>query len=245
MVEIRKHNQKVFMRLSVLALVIALGLTTLATWWKRIPIETSLAQTTRTVLTEAGLPLVNIHFDGRDGTLSGLLADEGIVDSIINTVASVEGVRTVHDNLTITPVEQDVTTPPPPDPTLTINTLYTPSRQHPLEQFDLSKIDFVYAQAVLTEDSLPVLGELAKLLQQNSVARIEISAHSDNQGTVLGQMASTQAKAEAVLQYLLTQNIDIERLSARGYGATRPLVNNDTEENRTRNRRVEITVLPE
>ena len=59
---LKAHQQQIYLRLSILALIIAMGLTAVAVLWKRNPIETSLAYQARTALTEAGLPLVNVHF---------------------------------------------------------------------------------------------------------------------------------------------------------------------------------------
>ncbi len=240
---LKTHQQQIYLRLSILALIIAMGLTAVAVLWKRNPIETSLAYQARTALTEAGLPLVNVHFQGRDGILSGILPNEAALEQIIETVSQIYGVRTVKNQLTIsagseTPAETS------PEAKL-INGLYVPPRQHALEQLDLSQVQFVQHQAILTEESLPTLNKLAELLNQHPQTVVEISAHTDNRGTVLGQTASTQAKAEAVLQYLLEKGIHINRLTAKGYGATRPIASNEDDTGRAQNRRVEITVLKE
>ena len=109
----------------------------------------------------------------------------------------------------------------------------------------MSKLEFVPTQAVLVEQSYPILDQLAELLKKYPKTIVEISAHTDNQGTALGQTALTQAKAEAVLQYLLTKGIDLNQIKAQGYGATRPLASNADEAGRARNRRIELIVIKE
>ena len=240
------YERQIYTRLSILALLLAFSLTGLAVLWKQSDIENDLAQKARTALAEANLPAVNVHFQGRDGTVSGILTQETSLESILQTVESIDGVRTVKDQVTIEPAAPKTAETAPAKPTeLAQGSLYTPPKNHPLEQFDLSKLSFVPTQAVLTEDSYPTLDQLAELLKQHPSALVEISAHTDNQGTALGQTALTQAKAEAVLQYLLNKGIELNRMKAQGYGATRPIASNEDEAGRTRNQRIELTVLKE
>ncbi|MFN3786598.1 MAG: OmpA family protein, partial [Thiothrix sp.] len=72
-----------------------------------------------------------------------------------------------------------------------------------------------------------------------------VAAHTDNQGTALGNYAVTQERAEVIRNYLLAEGVNANQVIARGYGATRPLVENNTAEQRQKNRRIEITVLKE
>lgn len=239
------YEHQIFMRLSILAVLLAFSLTGLALLWKQASIENDLAQKARIALAEANLPAVNVHFQGRDGNISGILTQETSLEAILAIVGRIEGVRTVNSQVTLAPATKASPGAQPKRSDLVPGSLYTPSKKHALEQFDLSKIEFVPTQAVLTEKSYPLLDQLAELLKQYPQALVEISAHTDNQGTALGQTALTQAKAEAVLQYLLIKGIDLNRIKAQGYGATRPIASNEDEAGRTRNRRVELTVLKE
>ena len=123
------------------------------------------------------------------------------------------------------------------------NGLYVPSRYHPLEKYSLDAVQFVYAKSTLLESAFPVLDKLAMLLKQNTQIHIELSVHTDNQGTVLGQITSSELRADTLRQYLLEQDVNPEQLLTNGYGATRPVAANDTAEGRQKNRRVELTVL--
>lgn len=239
------YERQIYMRLSLLALLIAFSLTGLALLWKQATIENDLAQKARTALAEANLPSVNVYFEGRDGNISGILTQETSLEAILEIVGGIHGVRTVNNQVTIAaaPKTSEIAQPKPTE--LTQNGLYTPPKNHPLEQFDLSKLEFIPTQAVLTEDSYSILDQLAELVKKYPDSRLEISAHTDNQGTALGQTALTQAKAEAVLQYLLTKGIDLNQIKAQGYGATRPIASNADEAGRIHNRRIELTVLKE
>lgn len=222
-------------RLVILALLITLPLTFWAVSWKRIPIETSLTQQARLALAQANLPVLNMHFEGRDALLTGLEKNDPKLAQILETVESVNGVRTATHYVTPQRLTSTATTTP--------NHVPKPSKTHPLESFDLSSVGFVYAQATITEPSFAALDGLADQLKQFSNAQIEIGVHTNNQGTALGQMAATQARAEAVMQYLMDKGIAAERLVARGYGATQPLPQVAPED--TSNRRIELTVLKE
>ncbi len=74
---------------------------------------------------------------------------------------------------------------------------------------------------------------------------IEVSAHTDNEGTALGNMAVSQARAEVIRNYLLSQGIEAKQVKAKGYGSVRPLADNATDDGRKQNRRIEISVLEE
>lgn len=236
------YKRQIYMRLSILAFLLAFSLTGLALLWKQSSIENDLAQKARTALAEANLPVLNVHFQGRDGTVSGILNQETSLDAILEIVGDIDGVRVVKSQVTLAPAPKQEAQAKPAE---LVQGLYVPSKKYPLEQFDLSKIEFIPTQAVLAEGSFPILDQLAELIKQYPQAQIEISAHTDNQGTALGQTALTQAKAEAVLQYLLTKGIDLKQIKAQGYGASRPIASNDDEAGRARNQRIELTVLKE
>jgi len=70
--------------------------------------------------------------------------------------------------------------------------------------------------------------------------KIAIEGHTDNTGDAAHNKKLSGDRAHAVMKALIGQKIDKSRLSAKGYGAERPLVANDTEDNRAKNRRVEL-----
>ena len=72
---------------------------------------------------------------------------------------------------------------------------------------------------------------------------IEVAGHTDNTGDPAANLSLSQARAASVVKYLTDRGISEGRLKARGYGDTKPLAPNDTEENKAKNRRTEFTIL--
>lgn len=102
--------------------------------------------------------------------------------------------------------------------------------------FDLNKYD-------LKEKSVTELDKVTKFLTENPGLRIEISGHTDNQGTAAYNVQLSLKRAQSVVAYLTSHGIDGSRLTQKGYGAEKPLVPNDTEENRQINRRIEFRLI--
>ncbi len=102
-------------------------------------------------------------------------------------------------------------------------------------------IHFDSGKSVIKPDSAPVIGEIAKLLKAQPALRLFVVGHTDNQGAVEGNIALSQARAEAVLKSLTGEHgIAAARLRAHGCGPFAPVASNDTEEGRAKNRRVEL-----
>ena len=80
-------------------------------------------------------------------------------------------------------------------------------------------------------------------LHDNPDLIIEISAHTDNVGNADYNIMLSERRAQSVANYIVESGIQQNRLQSKGYGMTKPLVPNDSEENRAINRRVEFVVL--
>ena len=107
----------------------------------------------------------------------------------------------------------------------------------------LRNIQFEYDSYELTESSNEALESLAQLLLINPTLRIELSAHTDDQGSDRYNDRLSTLRGQAVESWLKRRGIDSERIESVGYGKRKPLVDNDNEEHRAVNRRVEIKVL--
>lgn len=103
-------------------------------------------------------------------------------------------------------------------------------------QFEINKAD-------LKSSSYQVLDEIAEGLKTQPSLKVEVQGHTDSTGSPDYNMKLSQARAESVKRYLVDRGIAAERLIAKGYGLTRPLVPNDTAENRAKNRRVEFAPM--
>lgn len=102
----------------------------------------------------------------------------------------------------------------------------------------LKHVFFEPKKAVLTPASFAELDRLITYLNEHPKIRIEIGAHTDPATKV-----STLNQAKAVVAYLTSKGLSSHRVSARGYGATKPVASNKTPEGKAANRRVEFTVL--
>lgn len=240
MLNTKQYHPRIPLALFILVGLFALALSYTTAYWKKESIELELTQKVRKALSDAGLPLVKVDFDGRAASLSGLVNETAIQANIEATVNQVSGVRTLSSQIKTQPLSTALT---PPPPATFKEGLYIPPNDHPLEKYNLSTVQFVHAKADLMPESLPALDRLAMLLKQNPQIQIELSVHTDNQGTVLGQMAVTQVRAQALRTYLLEQGVQDNQLSSVGYGATRPVAPNTGEAGRAQNRRVQLTVL--
>lgn len=105
------------------------------------------------------------------------------------------------------------------------------------------RVEFLYGKNILTSKSQNVLDEVARILRKYPNIRIEIGGHTDSDGTKERNLKLSQRRAEAVKAYLIKKGIAPERLVAKGYGESRPLVKNDTPAHKQRNRRVEFKVI--
>ena len=86
------------------------------------------------------------------------------------------------------------------------------------------------------------MDELAHYLRPKSSMQIEIHGHTDNVGDSEKNLILSQNRAESVMNFLISSGISDKRLSAKGFGQTKPNKSNTTEAGRSFNRRVEFVV---
>jgi OmpA-OmpF porin, OOP family len=108
-------------------------------------------------------------------------------------------------------------------------------------QFD--RITFASNKATLEIDSYPDLEKIIRMMQERKDIKLEISSHTDNLGLEEDNMRLSEARAKTILHYLTEHGVDKDRLTIKWYGESRPIVSNDTEEGRLKNRRVEFKVI--
>lgn len=107
----------------------------------------------------------------------------------------------------------------------------------------LNNIFFDVGKATLRPESYPELDRLLGYMAQNGKMVIELSGHTDNVGSDDANLTLSQERAKAVVDYLIAKGVEVNRISARGYGETKPVASNDTDDGRQLNRRVEFTIL--
>jgi OOP family OmpA-OmpF porin len=103
-----------------------------------------------------------------------------------------------------------------------------------------SKIVFEPGSVEITEEAGEILDRMAEILPDCLHVPMEIGGHTDSQGREEMNLGLSQSRADAVLNGLLARGVLVSNLTARGYGETRPIADNDTEEGRERNRRIEF-----
>ncbi len=107
----------------------------------------------------------------------------------------------------------------------------------------LKNIFFDLDKATLRDASKAELERLIKMLEKHSGIKIEISGHTDSQGSKAYNQDLSQRRAKSVVDHLVEHGISKDRLEAKGYGETKPIATNDTEEGRQKNRRTEFKVI--
>jgi OmpA-OmpF porin, OOP family len=106
-------------------------------------------------------------------------------------------------------------------------------------------INFKRASAELDRQSNVTLDKIAGVMATCTSARIEVQGHTDAEGTPERNINLSNRRAQSVLEYLSAAGVEPARLTAVGYGETRPIAPNDTRENRAKNRRIEFEVRKE
>jgi outer membrane protein OmpA-like peptidoglycan-associated protein len=117
---------------------------------------------------------------------------------------------------------------------------FIPTPEKPLV---LRGVNFATAKALLVGDSKQLLDRVAESLMEHPDVRVEVAGHCDSQGSDEFNLKLSDLRANAVRNYLIERGVAADRLVARGYGETQPIADNDTEEGRAENRRVELTRL--
>lgn len=106
----------------------------------------------------------------------------------------------------------------------------------------LQDITFETGKADLKPESNEELDRLVSLLEGNQTIKVEISAHTDDVGNDDSNLKLSEKRAKTVVDYLTTKGIKADRMTAKGYGETQPLVPNDSDENKAKNRRVQFKI---
>lgn len=107
----------------------------------------------------------------------------------------------------------------------------------------LKDLYFLQSQDVILPESIPELESIYAFLEKNPSAKIELQGHTDSQGDFNLNLELSRNRALAVKNFMIKKGIDEKRISTRGFGGTRPIASNQTEETRRKNRRVELLVL--
>ncbi len=111
--------------------------------------------------------------------------------------------------------------------------------------YSFASVLFEFNKAVLLPESQLELNTISELLLKNNKLVIEIYGHTDAVGTKEHNLKLSKERAKAVANYLTTKEINKNRIKWFGYGSTKPITDNTTEDSRTKNRRVEFKLIEE
>lgn len=103
-------------------------------------------------------------------------------------------------------------------------------------------IIFRINSAILLPEGETVLNRVAAILHEDPTVALEVGGHTDNVGPEHVNRVLSEQRAKAVVEYLISQGIAAERLTLRGYGASRPIAESATDEGRQQNRQIEFSI---
>lgn len=145
----------------------------------------------------------------------------------------------IEPTLALVPMVEEEPPPPPPDPNRGIQRVVRNGRVALLAQ-----VQFAHDAATIMPVSFPLLDQVVAVLRDTpEIRKVRIEGHTDGRGKPAYNRRLSQRRAESVLRQLVAAGIEASRLRAKGIGADRPIVPNDTVANRAKNRRVEFVVL--
>ena len=111
------------------------------------------------------------------------------------------------------------------------------------QNFTLSGVQFEVGSANLTAEAQNILKDVVSAMKASPRVNVEIHGHTDNTGSLeLNNRLSLQ-RADSVKKFLVENGIAESRLATKGYGPSRPIADNNTEEGRQENRRIEFVIV--
>jgi len=113
----------------------------------------------------------------------------------------------------------------------------------PPQKLVLEGVNFDFDKATLRQEDIAIIDRDVTSLDKWGNVNIEVAGHTDSRGSDAYNMNLSQQRAEAVRNYLVSKGIAADRLSAKGYGESQPVAGNATDEDRFKNRRVELVPI--
>lgn len=196
-------------------------------------------------------------------TLSGAVNSESEKSSAEEIAKAVTGAKSVINNITVNPSAASTAQAVPsilPSAPVSVEAAVAEATQKAsdalaglqpgftaeelINALNLQIINFASGSAEIPKESMKLLKESAEAIKaapQGTV--IEIDGHTDSRGNAASNEKLSRQRAEAVRAFLIEQGVNSESLTAKGYGAGKPIAGNDTAEGRFKNRRIEYAVV--
>jgi OOP family OmpA-OmpF porin len=127
-----------------------------------------------------------------------------------------------------------------PEPAPAVPPKEEPAPTPPKPDFNFSNIQFEFNSAVLKTGSYQILDKAAAEIKKDPSAVFVINGHSSAEGTAAHNQSLSEDRANAVKSYLVNAGVNGANLTVKGYGESKPITTNTSEESRALNRRVEI-----
>lgn len=202
--------------------------------FKTAHIENDISVRAQSALSETIFPAVVLSVDGRDVSLTGTVGSTQEKEEAEKNLSAVYGIHAVNNMLEVLPQEEDAIEKN------SVKTLIQDVR----DGFSrIETVEFKTGKSIISPESEENLRNLASILINHPDIKIEIGGHADSSGDRDSNLILSKERANAVLAWLVQNNINQERLSAIGYGDTRPLADNSTSSGRRNNRRVTFKIL--
>ncbi len=104
-------------------------------------------------------------------------------------------------------------------------------------------INFETDKADIKPESQPIVDQIVALMNENPSLKISIEGHTDNTGSAEHNQTLSENRAKSVMSALIKQGVNKSRLSSKGWGQTKPIADNSTDDGKAKNRRVEIVKI--
>ena len=101
-------------------------------------------------------------------------------------------------------------------------------------------VNFDTGKSIIRDESKPIIEQVVQMMKSNPDLKLSIEGHTDNVGNPASNKTLSEERAKSVATAVVSQGIAVERLSSSGHGQDKPISENNTEEGRAKNRRVEI-----
>ena len=186
-------------------------------------IEEDIGMRVKAAVTEENLFWTSVEARGQSVVLTGAAPDHMALSRAGFVAAAVDGVSAVDNRIQVVGVG---------------GTCQTQLDQYMAGQ----QVKFRTGTDEISDESLPLLKMLASVVRSCGL-RVEVAGHTDSEGDSGINEKMSQRRADAVVKYIARSGVDPSRLVARGYGETQPIADNETDEGRQTNRRIEFRVL--
>ena len=101
-------------------------------------------------------------------------------------------------------------------------------------------INFDTGKSIIRDESKPIIEQIVQMMKSNPDLKIGVEGHTDNVGSPASNKTLSEARAKSVVSAIVSQGIAADRLTPAGFGQDKPVADNNTEEGRAKNRRVEL-----